>query len=182
MHAALDEARKALGRTSPNPAVGCVIVKADAILGRGHHRRAGLPHAEVEALAAVGKKARGSTLYVNLEPCCHTGRTGPCTDAIVAAGVREVVIGMRDPNPLVDGKGIATLERAGVKTRSGVLEPECRRLNEPFAMWVTSGRPQVTLKAAVTLDGKIAPGAWADPPRWITSESAREEVHRMRDR
>jgi len=181
MRAALDEARKAHGRTSPNPAVGCVIVKNGRVIARGHHRRAGLPHAEVEALRVAKKKAKGATLYVNLEPCCHEGRTGPCTEAVLAAGVKEVVVGMRDPNPLVNGKGLRILEKAGVKVRLGVLEHECRRLNEAFARWITSGRPHVTLKAAVTLDGRIAPAAWDDAPRWITGDEARAEAHRLRD-
>ena len=179
MRSALAEARKALGRTSPNPVVGCVIVRNGKVVARGHHRRAGLPHAEIEALEKLGGKASGATLYVNLEPCCHQGRTGPCTAAIIAAGVREVIVGMRDPNPLVDGKGMTILERAGIRVVRDVLEPECRRLNEPFARWVTAGRPHVTLKAAVSLDGRIAGVGGA--PRWITGEAAREDVHRLRD-
>lgn len=179
MRAALDEARKGLGHTSPNPAVGCVLVRRGEIVARGHHRAAGLPHAEVEALAAFDRSdAAGTTLYVNLEPCCHQGRTGPCTDAIVAAGIREVVVGMIDPNPLVNGRGVARLREAGLDVRTGVLAKECARLNEAFARWVTAGRPHVTLKAAVSLDGRIA--AATGEPRWISGEESRAEVHRMR--
>lgn len=183
MRAALAEAAKGLGRTSPNPAVGCVVVKGGRIVARGHHRRAGLPHAEVEALSKLKGKAAGATVYVNLEPCCHTGRTGPCTEALIAARVKEVVLGMRDPNPLVNGKGIRALEKAGVKVRLGVLEHEARALNEAFVRWVSDGRPHVTLKAAVSLDGRIAPaGAPHGAPAWVTGEAARVEAHRMRDR
>lgn len=179
MRAALSEARKGLGKTSPNPLVGCVLVKDGAIVARGHHRGAGLPHAELEALAAFGRnEAKGVVLYVNLEPCCHQGRTGPCTEAILAAGIPQVVVGMVDPNPLVNGKGLARLREAGITVRSGVLEKECRRLNEAFARWVTAGRPHVTLKAAVSLDGRIA--ASSGEPRWISGEESRAEVHRIR--
>lgn len=180
MRAALTEARKGLGKTSPNPVVGCVLVKDGKVVARGHHRGAGLPHAEVEALGSFAEgNAQGSTLYVNLEPCCHQGRTGPCTDAILAAGIPEVVVGMIDPNPLVNGKGVARLREAGITVRTGVLEKECRRLNEAFARWVTAGRPHVTLKAAVSLDGRIAPAS--GEPRWISGEESRVEVHRIRN-
>ena len=178
MRAALTEARKGLGKTSPNPAVGCVLVKGGKVIARGHHRGAGLPHAEVEALRKAAREAKGAVLYVNLEPCCHQGRTGPCTDAILAAKIAEVVVGMIDPNPLVNGQGIARLRAAGVTVRTGVLEKECRRLNEAFERWVTAGRPHVILKAAVSLDGRIA--AATDEPRWISGEESRTEVHRMR--
>src|SRR5579859_6889670 len=181
MRQALAEAKKGLGRTSPNPAVGCLIVKEGKVLARGYHKQAGLPHAEIEALSRVSRgEARGSTLYVNLEPCCHQGRTGPCTEAIIAAGVSRVVVGMTDPNPLVNGRGIARLREGGIEVKQGVLEEECKRLNAPFARWVTAGRPHVTLKAAVTLDGKIADSAGRER-QWVTGEDARAEVHRMRD-
>lgn len=180
MRAALTEARKGLGKTSPNPVVGCVLVKDGKIIARGHHRGAGLPHAELEALSALGEGgAKGTTLYVNLEPCCHQGRTGPCTEALLAAGIPEVVVGMIDPNPLMNGKGVARLRDAGITVRTGVLEKECRRLNEAFARWVTAGRPHVTLKAAVSLDGRIA--AAGGEPRWISGEESRAEVHRIRN-
>jgi diaminohydroxyphosphoribosylaminopyrimidine deaminase / 5-amino-6-(5-phosphoribosylamino)uracil reductase len=179
MRSALAEARKALGRTSPNPAVGCLIVRDGKVIARGHHRAAGLPHAEIEALGKLGKKARGASLYVNLEPCCHQGRTGPCTTAIVEAGIKEVVVGMRDPNPQVNGRGIAALEKAGIRVVQGVLEEECQRLNEPFTRWITTGRPYVVLKAAVSLDGRIS-GPGGDP-RWISGEAARADAHRLRD-
>lgn len=182
MRAALAEARKGLGRTSPNPAVGCVIVRDGKVVAAGHHRQAGMPHAEIEALRALeasGASAEGASLYVNLEPCNHQGRTGPCTEAIVAAKVGEVVFGMTDPNPLVNGSGAARLREAGIRVRSGILEAECRRVNEAFTRWITAGRPHVTLKAAVTLDGRIAGVAGA--PRWITGEEARAAVHRLRD-
>lgn len=179
MRAALTEARKGLGKTSPNPVVGCVLARSGKIVARGHHRGAGLPHAEVEALSTLGAgDAKGATLYVNLEPCCHQGRTGPCTEAILAAGIPEVVVGMIDPNPLVNGKGVSRLREAGVTVRTGVLEKECRRLNEAFARWITAGRPHVTLKAAVSLDGRIA--AASGEPRWISGEESRAEVHRIR--
>lgn len=180
MRAALTEARKGLGKTSPNPLVGAVLVKDGAVVARGHHRGAGLPHAEVEALAALqGKDASGLVLYVNLEPCNHQGRTGPCTEAILAAGIPVVVVGMVDPNPLVNGKGIARLREAGITVRAGVLEKDCRRLNEAFARWITAGRPHVTLKAAVSLDGRIS--AAGGEPRWISGEESRAEVHRIRN-
>lgn len=180
MRAALTEARKGLGKTSPNPAVGAVLVKDGKIIARGHHRGAGLPHAEIEALSTWGMNdSAGVTLYVNLEPCNHLGRTGPCTEAILAAKIPEVVVGMIDPNPLVNGRGIARLREAGVTVRTAVLEKECKRLNEAFARWVTAGRPHVTLKAAVSLDGRIA--AATGEPRWISGEESRAEVHRMRN-
>lgn len=182
MREALAEARKALGRTSPNPVVGCVLVKDGRVIARGHHRQAGQPHAEVDAIENLRRAAgdpRGATLYVNLEPCDHQGRTGPCTRAIVDAGITTVVIGMMDPNPLVNGRGAARLREAGIEVRLGALEAECRRVNEAFTRWITAGRPHVTLKAAVSLDGRIAgPGGLR---QWITGEESRAEVHRMRD-
>lgn len=180
MRTALRLARKGLGRTSPNPAVGAVLVRGGRVVGSGWHRRAGLPHAEVEAIRAAGAAARGADLYVTLEPCAHTGRTGPCTEAIVAAGVRRVAAAMVDPNPVVSGKGIAGLEAAGLEVVAGLLEPEARDLNAGYCRWIVSGRPHVTLKLAVSLDGQIA--ARSGSSRWISGERSREIVHRMRSR
>uniref|UniRef100_A0A7C2EIW4 Riboflavin biosynthesis protein RibD n=1 Tax=Ammonifex degensii TaxID=42838 RepID=A0A7C2EIW4_9THEO len=172
-------AARAQGLTSPNPLVGAVVVRDGRVVGEGYHRRAGLPHAEIEALQAAGEAARGATLYVNLEPCCHTGRTGPCTEAIIAAGVKRVVAAMVDPNPLVAGKGIARLREAGIEVAVGVLEEEARRLNEAFIKYVTARRPFVILKTAMSLDGKIA--TVTGESRWITGEAAREYVHQLRN-
>ncbi|MBO8127574.1 MAG: bifunctional diaminohydroxyphosphoribosylaminopyrimidine deaminase/5-amino-6-(5-phosphoribosylamino)uracil reductase RibD [Peptococcaceae bacterium] len=180
MRMALDLAVKARGRTSPNPMVGAVIVKDGQVIGRGFHTRAGQPHAEIEALRDAGEKAREATLYVNLEPCCHTGRTGPCTEAILSAGIRRVVIAMRDPNPLVAGKGIARLREHGVEVTENVLYDEARRLNEVFIKYITTRRPFIVLKAAMSLDGKIA--TRTGESRWITGDEARRYVHELRDR
>ncbi len=177
MARALKEARK--GRPSPNPHVGAVIAHEDRIVAVGHHARAGLDHAEVAALRAAGERARGSTLYCTLEPCNHFGRTPPCTDAILEAGVRRVVIGAADPAPHVPG-AIAKLVNAGVSVVVGVREPECKALIADFTRHITRGLPYVVLKAAVTLDGRIA--ARTGDSRWITGERARCEAHRMRDR
>lgn len=175
---ALRLARKGAGRTSPNPAVGAVLVRAGEVVGRGYHRAAGLPHAEVEAIRDAGTAARGADLYVTLEPCCHFGRTGPCTEAIVTAGVRRVAAAMTDPNPRVAGRGIASLRRAGLEVAVGLLEAEAVALNRPYIRWVVSGKPFVTLKLAMSLDGRIAPAAGSS--RWISGEKSRETVHRMR--
>jgi diaminohydroxyphosphoribosylaminopyrimidine deaminase/5-amino-6-(5-phosphoribosylamino)uracil reductase len=180
MRLALREAEKGLGRTSPNPAVGAVLVRNGRVVARGFHARAGAPHAEVVALREAGARARGADLYTTLEPCDHYGRTPPCSVAIVEAGVRRVVVGARDPNPLVNGKGIARLRRAGIEVVAGVLEEECGALNAHWARFITSGRPFVTLKAAVTLDGKIA--TRTGDARWVTGPEARAWVHRLRDR
>ena len=180
MRQALDLAAKGLGRTSPNPVVGAVVVRDGVVVGRGYHHRAGEPHAEVLALAEAGEKARGATLYVTLEPCCHRGRTGPCTEVVVASGVARVVAAMEDPNPLVAGRGLACLERAGVAVTCGVLRREAARLNEVFIRYITSGRPFVVLKMAASLDGRIA--TRTGDSRWITGAAAREYVHRLRDR
>ena len=179
---ALDLAREGLGRTSPNPAVGAVVVRDGAVVGRGFHTYAGLRHAEVIALEEAGEGARGSTLYVTLEPCCHQGRTGPCADAIVAAGVRRVVAAMEDPNPLVRGEGLRRLRAAGVEVSlaSAEVAAEAEQLNEPFVHFMRTGRPLVTLKAALTLDGKIS--APDDNRGWITSELARAHVQQLRHR
>src|SRR6266699_1641528 len=156
MGRALELAAHGIALTSPNPMVGAVLVRKGKIVGEGFHTYEGVRHAEIIALEAAGEAARGATLYVNLEPCCHTGRTGPCTDAIVAAGVARVVVGCRDPNPLVDGRGTAALRRAGVRVDVGCLEEACRDANRAFALWVRARRPLVTLKVAATMDGIIA--------------------------
>lgn len=180
MKMALDLAATAIGRTSPNPMVGAVLVKEGKVVGRGFHARAGTPHAEVMALRDAGDGAGGSTLYVTLEPCCHHGRTGPCTEAVINAGVVRVVAAMTDPNPLVAGKGFARLRQAGLEVVWGVMEEEASRLNEVFIKYITTGKPFVVLKAAVSLDGKIA--TRTGDSRWITGPEAREYGHRLRDR
>ena len=180
MRAALRWARKGLGRTSPNPPVGAVVVQGGRIVGEGFHPKAGEPHAEVFALDQAGDAARGATLYVTLEPCCHTGkRTPPCVGRVLASGVARVVIGAVDPNPRVGGAGIAQLEGGGVAVTIGVLAEEAGRLIEGFTRHVTTGRPLVTLKLAASLDGRIC--ALDRSSRWITGPAARLEVHRLRD-
>ena len=178
MRLALRLARRGMGTTSPNPLVGAVVVRGGRIVGRGFHRRAGEPHAEVLALRSAGKKAQGATLYVTLEPCNHFGKTPPCTDAILKAGVRKVVAGMRDPNPLVSGGGIRRLRKAGIEVEVGGLEEDCRNLNAPFRKYITTRMPYVTLKGALTLDGKIATPS--GDSRWVSSAESRQEVHRLR--
>lgn len=180
MRMALREARKGLGRTSPNPAVGSIVVRDGKVIGRGYHKKAGTPHAEVHALRAAGEDARGATLYVTLEPCNHTGRTPPCTRAILASGIRRVVVGMIDPNPLVAGSGCALLQDNGIEVRAGVLADECRELNHPFIKHITTGLPWVIMKAGCSLDGRIA--AADGRSSWITCAKSRAEVHRLRDR
>lgn len=178
MKRALTLARKGIGKTAPNPVVGCVIVKNGTVVGEGWHKRAGGPHAEVHALRMAGDAARGADVYVTLEPCSHTGKTPPCCDALINAGVRRVVAGMSDPNPLVNGQGLQALERAGIQTSCGVLEGQCREINRPFIKHVTTGLPYVTFKCAMTLDGKIA--SVTGDSRWISGEKSRLQVHRMR--
>jgi len=181
MREALRQARKGLGRTSPNPAVGAVVVREGGVVASGYHRRAGAPHAEVEALRRMeGPVLPGDTLYVTLEPCNHVGRTPPCTEAILERGIQRVVVGMRDPNPHVSGGGCAYLESKGVEVLTGVLEKECRVLNEAFVKHVKTGRPFVTAKSAATLDGWTATGTGHS--RWVTNEHSRRFVHRLRDR
>lgn len=175
---ALRLARRGAGKTSPNPAVGAVVVRAGRVAGAGYHRAAGLPHAEVEAIRAAGARAPGADLYVTLEPCAHWGRTGPCTEAIAAAGIRRVAAAMVDPNPLVRGKGIARLRAAGIPVHVGLFEAEARALNRPYCRWIETRRPYVTLKLAMSLDGQIA-GASGES-RWISGERSRALVHRMR--
>ena len=178
MRRALRLARKGAGRTAPNPAVGAVVVRGGRVVGEGYHHAAGLPHAEIEALRRAGSAARGADLYVTLEPCGHRGRTGPCTGAILAAGIARVAYAMEDPNPAVSGRGARRLRDAGVVVHRGLMEAEARELNRGFCRWVVSGKPFVTLKLAVSLDGQI--GGAAGDSRWITGEAARRRVHRMR--
>jgi len=180
MQRALDLAAKALGRTSPNPAVGAVIVRGGRVIGEGFHRRAGLPHAEVEALQRVNGTVRGATLYVNLEPCAHHGRTPPCAEALIAAGLKRVVVGIVDPNPLVRGRGLRRLRQAGIAVTTGILREECERLNEDFAVFIRTGRPLVTLKLAASLDGRIATAS--GDSHWISGERSRRLVHELRNR
>ncbi|WP_031515252.1 bifunctional diaminohydroxyphosphoribosylaminopyrimidine deaminase/5-amino-6-(5-phosphoribosylamino)uracil reductase RibD [Desulfofalx alkaliphila] len=180
MKEALQLAAKAEGYTSPNPMVGAVVVKNNMVVGKGYHQRAGSPHAEVHALREAGDQARGATLYVTLEPCCHYGRTPPCTEAIKAAGIRKVVVAMTDPNPKVAGKGIEILKEAGIEVVSGVLEEEAARLNEIFLKYISHNKPLVALKAAVSLDGKIATSTGES--QWITGSESRNYAHVLRHR
>jgi len=180
MRRALALARRGLGRTSPNPAVGCVIVRNGEIVGEGWHRKAGTPHAEVHALSQAGDRARAADVYVTLEPCSHHGRTPPCAEALIKAGVARVFAGMTDPNPLVSGRGLAMLREAGISVECGVLEEECRLLNEAFLKHVTTGLPFVILKSAMTLDGKTATAS--GDSKWITCEESRRYVHTLRSR
>ncbi|HOV78522.1 MAG TPA: bifunctional diaminohydroxyphosphoribosylaminopyrimidine deaminase/5-amino-6-(5-phosphoribosylamino)uracil reductase RibD [Bacillota bacterium] len=180
MSLALELAARGQGRTSPNPAVGAVVVKEGKIIGQGYHLRAGTPHAEINAMKEAGEGARGATLYVTLEPCCHYGRTGPCTEAVIEAGIARAVVAMVDPNPAVSGKGIDKLRRAGIEVTLGVMEAEARELNEVFVKYITTGLPFVVAKAAVSLDGKIATSAGES--KWITGPEARAYAHRLRDR
>ena len=172
-------AKKAAGRTSPNPMVGAVLVRDGAMIASGFHRFAGGDHAEIVALKKAGSKAKGTTLYINLEPCNHYGRTPPCTRSLIAAGVKEVVVGMKDPNPRVAGKGLRALVRSGIKVRSGVLQRECQALNEAFTKFITRGVPFVTLKLAASLDGKIATPS--GDSYWISCEESRAIVHQLRN-
>jgi diaminohydroxyphosphoribosylaminopyrimidine deaminase/5-amino-6-(5-phosphoribosylamino)uracil reductase len=178
MQRCLELARRALGRTAPNPLVGCVIVQEGEVVGEGFHPAAGQPHAEIFALRQAGDRARGATLYVNLEPCNHYGRTPPCSEAVVAAGLRRVVVGMIDPNPRVSGAGIARLQQAGIEVGVGVEEAACQELNEAFVHRVLHQRPFGILKYAMTLDGKIA--ATGGHSAWVTDSPARALVHQLR--
>jgi diaminohydroxyphosphoribosylaminopyrimidine deaminase / 5-amino-6-(5-phosphoribosylamino)uracil reductase len=178
MARALDLARRGVGLAHPNPAVGAVIVKSGRIVGEGFHVYERRDHAEIVALRQAGKRAKGATLYVTLEPCCHTGRTGPCTRAVAAAGISRVVGAMRDPHSAVAGQGFQRLRRAGIAVTIGVGESEAQILNESFSRWIVSKRPFVTLKTALTLDGQISQRATS--ATWITSPASRKEVQRMR--
>jgi diaminohydroxyphosphoribosylaminopyrimidine deaminase/5-amino-6-(5-phosphoribosylamino)uracil reductase len=179
MYAALLEARRGLGQTSPNPAVGAVLVIDRKIVAKGHHKRAGWPHAEIDCLRNFKKPVpKSAILYVTLEPCSTTGRTGPCTDAIVEAGIRQLVIGATDPNPRHDGHGIELLKKAGLNVRSGVLAEDCSALNEAFNKWIQTRRPFVIAKCGMSLDGRLSP-----PPRepqWITSTASRRHAQQLR--
>lgn len=178
---ALRLARRGYGRTSPNPLVGAILVRRGKIIGQGWHRRAGQPHAEIEAIRDAQKRGhnpKGATLYVTLEPCCTQGRTPPCTDAIIAAGIRRVVAGATDPNPRHAGRGFRILRRAGLSVTHGVLAGECGQINEAFNHWITRRTPFVTIKAAMSLDGKI--GTVTGESKWITSEPARAFAMKLR--
>ncbi len=179
MKSVLRLAAKGRGKTSPNPMVGAIIVNKNRVIGKGYHRKAGTPHAEILALRESGERARGSALYVNLEPCCHRDKkTPPCTDAIIQSGIKKVVLGMTDPNPKVSGKGIRVLKKAGIEIVTGILEEESRRLNGAYIKYITTGQPFVILKIASSLDGKIATASGES--RWITGEESRKAVHRLR--
>jgi diaminohydroxyphosphoribosylaminopyrimidine deaminase / 5-amino-6-(5-phosphoribosylamino)uracil reductase len=190
MDRALELAARGVALTSPNPLVGAVLVRDGQVQGEGFHTYEGVRHAEVIALEAAGESARGATLYINLEPCCHTGRTGPCTQALIAAGVARVVAAMADPNPAVAGRGFQQLRAAGIDVSTGLRETEARRMNESFARWIVSRKPLVTLKSALTLDGQLVlppakkgarQGARiSQKDRWISSPQSRAEVQRMR--
>lgn len=184
MQEALALAHRSLGVASPNPRVGCVLVKDGAIVGKGFHVFDWLDHAEVSALKEAGRAARGATAYVTLEPCCIAGRTGPCTRALIEAGVVKVLVATEDPNPAVNGKGIHDLRHAGIEVETGLLQQEARRLNDGFARHIRTGLPFVNLKAAVSLDGRIAPAPGSAPrgaPVYLSGEESRAEVQRMRN-
>ena len=179
MRQALREAGKSLGQTSPNPVVGAVLVRRNGVVARGHHRRAGLPHAEVECLQRFKRGVpRDAVLYITLEPCSSVGRTGACTDAIIQSGVKSVVVGATDPNPRHRGRGIEILQNAGVEVRSGVLAEKCARLNEAFNKWIATGIPFVTGKCGMSLDGRLSRPSRGG--RWITSAAARKHAQKLR--
>jgi len=178
MARALQLARKAIGKTSPNPMVGAVIVKSGKVVGEGYHKQAGQAHAEIEAIKKAGRSARGAELFVNLEPCCHHGKTPPCVDAILSAGLKKIYIGMTDPNKLVDRRGISILRKHGIEVEVGILKEECERLNESFAKFIRTGIPFVIMKSGISLDGKIATSSGES--QWITCEKSRKLVHEIR--
>ena len=178
MRLAIKLAKKAEGRTSPNPIVGAVIVKNERIIGKGYHKRCGLPHAEINALRKAGLKAKGATLYVTLEPCDHYGRTPPCTDAIIASGIKKVVIAAKDPNPINNGRGIKKLRQSGVRVESGILAQAACAMNKPYIKFITKGLPYITVKVAQSLDGKIA--TRTGDSKWISAEDSRRYVHSLR--
>lgn len=179
MELALNNARAMKGQTDPNPLVGSIIVNDNRIVGVGTHLKAGEPHAEIHAIRMAGEKAEGGTIYVTLEPCSHHGRTGPCANAIVQAGIKKVVIATLDPNPIVSGNGVKILEQAGIEVIIGVHEEKSRKMNEVFNKFIVENKPFVTLKAGITLDGKIATHSFDS--KWITSEEARLDVHHLRN-
>jgi diaminohydroxyphosphoribosylaminopyrimidine deaminase/5-amino-6-(5-phosphoribosylamino)uracil reductase len=179
MRLALREAKKGIGRTSPNPCVGAVIVKDGEVIAKGYHKKAGTPHAEINALRKAGNRAVGAEMYVTLEPCNHYGKTPPCSHAVAEAGIRRVVVGMEDPNPLVDGTGISYLRLKGIETTSGVLEQECRDINLPFIKNISSGLPFMVMKAGVSLDGKL--NYSTGKPGWITGPQSGRKVHQLRN-
>lgn len=172
-------AKKGYGKTSPNPMVGAVLLRDGVIVGEGYHQKAGAPHAEINAISAAGNKAEGADLYINLEPCSHHGRTPPCVEAVIKAGIRRAFIAMVDPNPKVSGRGITLLKDAGIEVHVGILEAEARKLNEAYIKHIATGMPFVILKAAATLDGKTA--TKTGDSKWITGETSRQRVHRMRN-
>ena len=178
MKEVLPLALKAEGLASPNPLVGAVIVKGNKIVGRGYHKRAGSKHAEIIAIEAAGGKAKGATLYINLEPCVHYGRTPPCAPEVIKAGIKRVVIAMKDPNPLVNGKGIEKMKSAGIDVRTGILEQDAQKINEPYIKYITKKMPFVVLKWAMSLDGKTA--TFSGDSKWISHEASRQFVHRLR--
>jgi diaminohydroxyphosphoribosylaminopyrimidine deaminase / 5-amino-6-(5-phosphoribosylamino)uracil reductase len=178
MRRALVLARRGVGKTAPNPAVGCVIVRDGVIVGEGWHKKAGTPHAEIHALRRAGDMAGNADVYCTLEPCAHFGKTPPCADALIEAGVARVFAGMVDPNPRVSGQGLERLRAAGIGVVTGILEKECRAMNEPFIKHVTTGLPFVVLKSAMTLDGKTATAT--GDAKWITNDRARRYVHKLR--
>jgi diaminohydroxyphosphoribosylaminopyrimidine deaminase/5-amino-6-(5-phosphoribosylamino)uracil reductase len=178
MRLAIELAKKAEGKTSPNPIVGAVIVKNNKIIGKGYHKRAGLPHAEINALRQSGAKANGATLYVTLEPCGHFGRTPPCTTAVIKSGIKQVVIAMRDPNPVNNGSSVRKLSRHGIKTKVGLLAKDAILMNRPYIKFITKKIPFVTVKVAQSLDGKIATGT--GDSKWISGDASRRYVHELR--
>ncbi|TAM41827.1 bifunctional diaminohydroxyphosphoribosylaminopyrimidine deaminase/5-amino-6-(5-phosphoribosylamino)uracil reductase RibD [bacterium] len=178
MRLALKLALKAKGKTSPNPLVGALVVKNGRIVGSGFHAKAGLAHAEINALDEAGKKAKGATLYVTLEPCAHTGRTPPCVNRVIESGIKEVVVGLIDPNPLNNGRGIALIKQHNIKVRHGVLSDELAKINESFIKYITTKLPFVTVKVAESLDGRIA--TYTGDSKWITSDKSRAFAHKIR--
>jgi diaminohydroxyphosphoribosylaminopyrimidine deaminase / 5-amino-6-(5-phosphoribosylamino)uracil reductase len=178
MRTVLSLARRGLGSTSPNPMVGALLVKGGTVVGKGYHRKAGLPHAEVNAIHDAREDARGATLYINLEPCAHFGKTPPCVDEVIRAGIKKVIVAMLDPNPEVNGKGVEKLKKAGIDVKVGILEAEARRLNEAFIVYMEKKKPFFTMKAAVSLDGKIATKTCDS--KWISNEESRKFVNRLR--
>ena len=180
MQEAIALAKKGTGKVSPNPLVGAVIVKDGEVIGRGYHEKYGQPHAERNALSSCSVSPEGADMYVTLEPCCHHGKQPPCTEAIVAAGIKRVIIGSSDPNPLVSGKGVVFLKEHGIEVKEGFMKEKCDALNDIFFHYIRTGRPFVTMKYAMTMDGKIA--AFTGKSKWITGEEARKHVHGERNR